>query len=83
MERFFSHTNLTGAALEGADLTNSEFDKVLLGDNDLSSTLGLETISHRGPSQISAVVAGSSPWMLRPLASRAALRGRSRVRVIR
>jgi hypothetical protein len=44
--------NLTRADLTGVDLTKANFGYTVLGDVDLSTVQGLETISHIGPSTI-------------------------------
>jgi uncharacterized protein YjbI with pentapeptide repeats len=44
--------NLRGAQLRGADLSKAKIGYTTFGDNDLSSTKGLETVSHAGPSTI-------------------------------
>ncbi|MGB8982939.1 MAG: toll/interleukin-1 receptor domain-containing protein [Anaerolineales bacterium] len=47
-----SYTVLREADLREADFTNSEMVGTIFGNNDLSSSLGLETIWHLGPSTI-------------------------------
>ena len=44
--------NLTGADLRGADLTGSTIGWTQLGNNDLSTAIGLDTVIHEGPSTI-------------------------------
>lgn len=47
-----AHTSFRGANLTGTDFTYARFSWVILGDNDLSSTKGLENITHQGPTTI-------------------------------
>ena len=56
-EATLCNANLRGANLSGAyfrrtDLTNASFGHTMLGDNDLSGALGLDTVRHNGPSVI-------------------------------
>ena len=44
--------NLSGANLSGADLRRAIVGWTILGDNDLSSVKGLDTVKHEGPSII-------------------------------
>lgn len=44
--------NLSGARLTGADLSGAIFGWTILGNNDLTEVKGLDTIQHRGPSDI-------------------------------
>jgi len=46
-------TNLRGADLEGANLSNARIESTIISDIDLSSIIGLDTIQHQGPSEIS------------------------------
>ncbi len=45
--------NLTGANLSGASMMATKFDDVTLVDIDLSTVRGLDTVRHKGPSEIS------------------------------
>lgn len=51
-EAELSDANLSGANLSGADLSGAIIGKTTLGDNDLSSVKGLDTVRHRAPSTI-------------------------------
>ena len=51
-EANLKNSNLDGASLSGTDLTNGLLGSIVLGDNDLSQTVGLETIRHQTPSTI-------------------------------
>jgi hypothetical protein len=44
--------NFLVADLDGADLGGAQFGQTMLGDVDLSSVRGLETVQHKGPSTI-------------------------------
>jgi uncharacterized protein YjbI with pentapeptide repeats len=45
-------TNLSGANLDQTDFTNCIMSQTVLGDVDLSTAIGLETVRHSGPSVI-------------------------------
>lgn len=47
-----NRANLNGANLNGANLTNVQMSKTVIGDNDLSQTIGLATIRHESPSTL-------------------------------
>ncbi|HEV3317515.1 MAG TPA: toll/interleukin-1 receptor domain-containing protein [Candidatus Angelobacter sp.] len=46
-------TNLSGAVLSSADFGQAILDNAVFADVDLSQAQGLETVQHRGPSEIS------------------------------
>jgi len=48
----FISVNLCGADLRGADLSNARVSNVVMGNTDLRSVKGLETVKHSGPSTI-------------------------------
>ena len=48
----FEYVNLSFAELKGADFTGLTMHSTVFGDNDLSAVIGLEAVSHDGPSTI-------------------------------
>jgi hypothetical protein len=48
----FEYVNLSFAELKGADFTGLTMHSTVFGDNDLSAVMGLEAVSHDGPSTI-------------------------------
>jgi uncharacterized protein YjbI with pentapeptide repeats len=48
----FEYVNLSSAELKGADFTGLTMHSTVFGDNDLSAVMGLEAVSHHGPSTI-------------------------------
>jgi len=47
-----SRVNFDHAKLEQVDFSDSKIDSVIFSDNDLSSAIGLDTITHLGPSSL-------------------------------
>jgi hypothetical protein len=47
-----SFSSLDSALLDGANLTKAQIGWTIFVDNDLSKTIGLDTVNHRGPSSI-------------------------------
>lgn len=52
-EANFTQADFVAANLRKADFTRSLMNRTILGENDLSGSLGLETVEHYGPSIIS------------------------------
>jgi hypothetical protein len=52
-EMYLGGVRLNGATLKRVDFSNSEIQNVMFINNDLSSTRGLNTIRHHGPSALS------------------------------
>ena len=52
-EADLSGADLSGTVLNGADLSGDHLYQTILTNVDLQTTRGLETINHRGPSEIS------------------------------
>ena len=48
-----SYANFTGANLSGADFTNAICEATVFANNDLNGVIGLDTVRHQGPSEIS------------------------------